>query len=77
MYTLDKCVRGRERKWGQGRHLPEDLFHRNLGLHSQDVGRRRLQPKGFKACGWSEDHPEHKLLRSQIKTEKLGSTQTD
>ena len=57
--------------------MPEDLFHRNLGLHSQDVGRRRLQPKGFKACGWSEDHPEHKLLRSQIKTEKLGSTQTD
>ena len=29
MYTFDKRVRGRERRWGQGRHLPEDLFHRN------------------------------------------------
>ena len=51
MYTRDKRVRGRERRWGQGRHLLEDLFHRKLGLYSQDVGRGRLQSKGFKACG--------------------------
>lgn len=36
-YTVDaKCVRRRDRRWGQGRHLPKDLFYRNPGLHDQE-----------------------------------------
>ena len=62
---------------GAGQTLARGLISQESGVTQPGLGRGRLQSKGFKACGWSEDHPEHKLLRSQIKTERLGSAQTD
>lgn len=68
MYTLDKRVRGRK-PWGQGRHLPEDCFAGIWGYTARTCGAGAGFNPRASACGWSEDHPEHKLLRSQIKLE--------
>lgn len=65
---MPSVVRGRDRRRGQGRHLPKDLIYRNPGLYNPEgVGSSRLQSKAFKASGWSRDHPQHKLLRGLIK----------
>ena len=48
MYTVDKRVRGRERRWGQGRHLPEDLFHRNQ-VTQPGGGQRQALTQGLQS----------------------------